>query len=172
MNLIEEMLGQIQKEETNQERFYMSLHAISGSTSHECMRLWAMVGNQTLLILIDSGATFVSEALVERLGLQMTECHLVKVKVANGEVMESEQMVKSLEWWFNGHSYTDDMRVLELGEYDVILGYDWLQNRSPMNCDWKGRVLSFEDKGKLMQLLGTSEVVEVMEVSTVHIGKW
>jgi hypothetical protein len=41
-----------------------------------------------------------------------------------------------------------------------------------MNCDWKGRVLRFEDKGKLVQLVGNSEVVEVMEVSTVQIDKW
>lgn len=30
-------------------------------------------------------------------------------------------MVRALEWWSNGHSYRDDMKVLELGAYDAIL---------------------------------------------------
>jgi hypothetical protein len=30
-------------------------------------------------------------------------------------------VVRALEWWSNGHSYRDDMKVLELGAYDAIL---------------------------------------------------
>lgn len=94
MALTEEMLTQISQEEQEDESFYLSLHAISGVTSKECMRVRAIVGNHTLLILIDSSssATFMSKELVERLGLQMQGCTPVKVRVVNGEVMQSDQM--------------------------------------------------------------------------------
>lgn len=114
MALTEEMLTQISQEEQEDESFYLSLHAISGVTSKECMRVRAIVGNHTLLILIDSSssATFMSKELVERLGLQMQGCTPVKVRVVNGEVMQSDQMVDALEWWSNGHSYRYDMIFL------------------------------------------------------------
>lgn len=41
-----------------------------------------------------------------------------------------------------------------------------------MYCDWKERVVTFEDKGKLLQLIGDGEQVEVWEVSTVQLDKW
>jgi hypothetical protein len=81
-------------------------------------------------------------------------------------------VVRALDWWSNGHSYRDDMKVLELGAYDAILGYDWLHNHSLMYCDWKERVVTFEGKGKLVQLIGDGEQVEVWEVSTVQLDKW
>jgi hypothetical protein len=31
-----------------------------------------------------------------------------------------------------------------LGSYDVILGYDWLQSHSPMDCNWKATTLTFQ----------------------------
>jgi hypothetical protein len=35
--------------------------------------------------------------------------------------LKSDKMVKVMEWWANGHTYRNDMRVLELGAYDAIL---------------------------------------------------
>lgn len=65
------------------------------------------------------------------------------------------------------------MRVLDLGAYDMILGFDWLQSHSPMNFDWKGRIVSFVDRGQLVQLVGDSDDVrEVKEVSKMQVEKW
>jgi hypothetical protein len=83
-------------------------------------------------------------------------CASCKVRVANGEIMYSDTMVRSLEWWANGHTYQSDMRVLGLGAYDAILGYDWLRRHSPMQCDWEGKVIGFVDKGVEVQLVGIS----------------
>jgi hypothetical protein len=68
-----------------------------------------------------------------------------RAKVANGDILRSNTMVKAMEWWANGHTYVSDMRVLELGAYDAILGYDWLKGHSPMHCDWEKKVISFVD---------------------------
>jgi hypothetical protein len=44
-------------------------------------------------------------------------------------------MAKNLEWWAHGHFYHTDMRILPLGAFDAILGYQWLRQHSPMECD-------------------------------------
>jgi hypothetical protein len=35
-------------------------------------------------------------------------------------------MIPTVEWCCNGHSFITDMRILELGSYDAMLGFDWL----------------------------------------------
>jgi hypothetical protein len=35
------------------------------------------------------------------------------------------------------------MRVLDIGVYDAILGYDWLKSHSPMICHWKLKTIEF-----------------------------
>lgn len=79
-----------------------------------------------MLILVDSGSSssFVSSRFVERVGLKVVPCVSAQVRVANGNILRSNTMVKAMEWWANGHTYVSNMRVLELGAYDAILGYD------------------------------------------------
>jgi hypothetical protein len=45
------------------------------------------------------------------------------------------------------HIHTD-LGLLELRAYDGVLGIDWLDFFSPMNCDWCGKVISFDYQGK------------------------
>jgi hypothetical protein len=46
------------------------------------------------------------------------------------------------------------MIVLDLLPYDAILGFDWLQTFSPMQCDWVAKTLQFQHQGKLITLKG------------------
>jgi hypothetical protein len=53
----------------------------------------------------------------------MTCCH----------TMLADQMDPGLTWWCQGHTLKAYMKVLELGAYDAILGFDWL--RTQESCD-------------------------------------
>lgn len=55
-----------------------------------------------------------------------------QVKLPNGEILVTDLMVPQLGWWIDGHTLYSDVKVLELGVYDAILGYDWLKRHSPM----------------------------------------
>lgn len=44
--------------------------------------------------------------------------------------------------------------MLELGAYDAVLGMDWLDSFSPMNCHWKQKHISFDYKGNWITLQG------------------
>jgi hypothetical protein len=47
-----------------------------------------------------------------------------------------------------------DVRVLDMGAYDAILGFDWLKLHSPMQCHWEQRTMEFHDKGRNIKLQG------------------
>jgi hypothetical protein len=108
------------------------------------MRVRALIQNQVLVMLVDSGSSisFVSQRIVDQLILP------TEAEVANGEFMLSSRRVVALEWWADGHTYVNDMRVLDLATYDAILGYDWLKSHNPMECDWDNKIMTFRDKGE------------------------
>lgn len=108
MVLTPEILEQIEQEEKQEEVDpLLSLNAISGADTLQCIRLRALVHHQLLLMLVDSGSStsFISKQMVETLKLEVEECDPVRVKVASGDVMVSTQRVKEVRWWIGGHTF-------------------------------------------------------------------
>jgi hypothetical protein len=97
--------------------------------------------NQMLVVLIDSSSSlsFVSQNLLDKMGLTVQSCVALEVKVANGERMRSDKKVVDLEWWSGDHTYTTTLRVLELHVYDLILGFDW--SKSIVICSVIGCIM-------------------------------
>ena len=46
------------------------------------------------------------------------------------------------------------MIVLDMHPYNAILGFDWLQRHSPMQCDWQLKTLEFKVNGRPVKLQG------------------
>lgn len=99
------------------------MHAVSGAESTYRVRFRALI-DQMMLMLVDSVSTgsFISEAMVKKLGLPIEECSLVNVKVANGGILKSGRRVPEVRWWARRHNFVFPMRVLDIGVYDAILG--------------------------------------------------
>jgi hypothetical protein len=179
LELSEEVLQQLdQEDQLGDESCKLSLQAISGTESMQSIRLQALVKDQSFLLLVGTGssATFINSAFVQQVGLQSISCPAVKVKVANGQELVSNSMVPAIEWWCNGHSFSTNMRILELGSYDAILGFDWLQNYDPMIYHWKHKALGLEfwHKGAKVRLQGViaSTPEKVGELSVLQLTKW
>jgi hypothetical protein len=64
------------------------------------------------------------------------------VKVANGQFIICDSMVSQLEWSSQGHNLKTDLRVLDIGAYDAVLGMDWLDEHSLMSCQWHGLTMN------------------------------
>jgi predicted aspartyl protease len=77
----------------------LSLLAISGGVANDNMRVRAKSRKQLMLILVDSGSstTFISSAMVKKLGLVLANCKPAKVKVANGEMLIRDSYVPQVE---------------------------------------------------------------------------
>lgn len=124
-----EELKQVEEEEGQEEEDnQLSLNAISGKEGSKCIRIRALVKDQLMLMLVDSGSStnFTSQEMVKKLGLVTEDCKPLVVKVANGEMLSSNKQVRELMWWAGGHTFQTTMRVLNLGVFDGILGIDWL----------------------------------------------
>jgi hypothetical protein len=134
----------------------LSAQATSGTESPACIRLSARVRDQAMLLLLDSGSShsFVSSTFVQRLKLPTVPINSVSVKVANGQLVTCDSMVSSLQWTSQGHTFVTDLRVLPLDGYDAVLGMDWLEEHSNMNCKWKEKTVSFDHQGQWITLQG------------------
>lgn len=84
IQLSEEVLNLMEMHDiVEAQQLSLSLNAMAGSHSTNCLRLRALVGNQVMLILVDSGSS----------------SSYLPVKVANGQYMYTNKMVPALSWW-------------------------------------------------------------------------
>jgi hypothetical protein len=152
------------------------LDALAGTEGEETIRIRALVGNQVMLLFIDSGSThtFVTKAFAQRAGCKISSAPEMPIKVANGEIMISQEQVSGLTWWAQGHTFQTDMRILDIGAYDAILGVNWLKQFGKTTIDWIEKNISFQYKGKEVVLQGVKSkpVTELSELSMEQFQKW
>lgn len=125
--LNDDILLQLEQEDAiAQDLLHLSVNAVSSLANEDTIRLRALVRNQVMLTLVDSGSShsFASAAFVQKLGLKTVPAPPAQVKVG-GSLLLSNTLVPGLEWWIQGHTFKTDMRVIDLGIYDAILGFDW-----------------------------------------------
>ena len=77
--------------------------------------------------------------------------------VANGEKMCCDQFVPQFEWGVQGHTFVQDMKILPLGCYDMILGHDWLDDKIPMWIHWRRKIMHFSHLGRRITLHGITD---------------
>ena len=120
------------------------------------MKLKGNVGNQEVLILIDSGSvgTFVSEHRADKLQMPTSYCPPTKFIAADGSPMACTRRIPKLQWGVQGHLFLSDAGILPLQCYDMIVGEDWLEECSPMWVHWKKKVMKFTYLGKRITLFG------------------
>lgn len=155
---------------------HISMAALAGTTSPETVQLRALVGNQVMILLVDSGSTttFVTKSFALRAGCIVSPAPAVPVKLANGQMLVSNEQVTGLQWWTQGHTFNIDMRILDLGAYDAVLGMDWLKSCGKMTCEWTLKTLEFQHGGKQILLHGMVEksLTTVTELSVEQLQKW
>ncbi|KAL0546449.1 hypothetical protein IC582_016357 [Cucumis melo] len=93
------------------------------------------------LVLFDSGSShsFISSAFVShaRLGVEPLR-HVLSVSTPSGECMLSKEKVKACQIEIAGHVIEVTLIVLDMLDFDVILGMDWLAaNHASIDCSRK-----------------------------------
>jgi len=157
MTISDELLAQLDSQDDESATLcHISMNAVAGTDNEDTIRLRALVQNKVMLTLVDSGSShcFISAAFLETLGITPVPLPPAKVKVANGSTITCSAYVPKMEWWIQGYTFHTDMRVLDLGAYDAILGIDWLKSRSPMNCHWLNKTMEWEEQGQPIKLTG------------------
>ncbi|KAL0561256.1 hypothetical protein IC582_001678 [Cucumis melo] len=93
------------------------------------------------LVLFDSGSShsFISSAFVLHARLEVEPLHhVLSVSTPSGECMLSKEKVKAYQIEIAGHVIEVTLLVLDMLDFDVILGMDWLAaNHASIDCSRK-----------------------------------
>ncbi|KAL0534025.1 hypothetical protein IC582_028302 [Cucumis melo] len=93
------------------------------------------------LVLFDSGSShsFISSAFVSHARLEVEPLHhVLLVSTPSGECMLSREKVKACQIEIAGHVIEVTLIVLDMLDFDVILGMDWLAaNHASIDCSRK-----------------------------------
>ncbi|XP_024027885.1 uncharacterized protein LOC112093511 [Morus notabilis] len=117
----------------------VSLNSVAGFTPNHSMKIKGRIGEQDVVVLVDSGAThnFISNRMVEKIGLQLTDTGSFGVTLGPGVLETSRGICKGLILSLQGIQVLDDFLPLDLGSTDVILRMKWLQTLGAMKVNWK-----------------------------------
>jgi len=176
MPLSEEVVAQLELEDSLTSEFgQLSLNALAGTDQGQTLKLRALVKNKVMLALVDSGSThsFVSSQFLQQVGITPIPTVPTSVKLANWQVLISDHWVPQLSWWCDGFTLHTDMKVLDIGAFDAILGFDWLQKNSPMTCDWENKLIQFTQGDHDVRLQGIKrQDSEISQLPADKLFKW
>jgi hypothetical protein len=133
-----------------------------------------MINNQTLAILIDSGAShsYIHPKMVESLQLPRSK-HGKSwlVQLAIGSRRKVNEMVKSCLIDMNGLNTKEYLNILPLGSYDCLIGMDWLDpHHALLDCHNK-EFTCLDEEGNQRKVQEIPKAVIVREISALQLKK-
>lgn len=136
----------------------ISAEAVSGAEGKRSMQLLGEMNGCKVHILIDSGSTnsFISQQVVDHMPALSLCSANVQVKVANGGLMACVSAVSQATWTIQGCVFQQQLKILPLQSYDIILGMDWLEHFSPMKVHWRHKWMIIPYAGSSAVLQGQS----------------
>ncbi|XP_021980610.1 uncharacterized protein LOC110876760 [Helianthus annuus] len=142
--------------EDEEEEHQISIHALTGIPSYSTMRVQGTRGTRQLHILIDSGSThnFLDSRVAKKLQCEVKDITPIKVGVADGEQLTCTQLCTNFRWTMQGNWYSTEVLLLELENYDMILGVQWLLPLQDILWNFQRMTMRFEVDGKQYELKG------------------
>lgn len=115
----------------------LSVAAVSSPQQFHTLQFAGMVCGIDVHILVDSGSShsFLSSAVASQLPDMRQLSQPVSIKVANGSSLVYSSELAAVEWSVQGFSFHSNLKILQLGMYDLILRMDWLEAFSPMKIN-------------------------------------
>ncbi|XP_042423149.1 uncharacterized protein LOC122010720 [Zingiber officinale] len=100
-------------------------------------------------LLIDTGSShsFISRIFLSKIcRLPVHRTHTLVVSLPSGEILNISQEIRDCPLGFEGQTLTVDLQVLDMLDFDIILGMDWLA-RYYATVDCSARVVTFRPPG-------------------------
>jgi hypothetical protein len=123
-------------EDTIIQELGISLHALTDIEVADTLKLHISINGVPLIALVDSGSThsFIRDAVVSSLGLNMTPTVGILVKVANGDKVMSGGICSSTLIIIGNEDFKTTCYSLPLDGFDVVLGVEWLCSLGPLSA--------------------------------------
>ncbi|CAM8880125.1 unnamed protein product [Rhodiola kirilowii] len=123
----------------------ISVHALNGATTFNCMRVIGQCGKRKLYILIDPGSThnFIDVTVAKDIGCLLEPVPPMPVAAANGNQMSSAYKCDKFSWNMQGYQFVAAVRTLPLDCCDIVLGVQWLMTLGPIWWDFSNLRMEF-----------------------------
>ncbi|KAL5732392.1 hypothetical protein ACOSQ2_032084 [Xanthoceras sorbifolium] len=104
------------------------LHAMSGTSHPETIRVVGRMKNKDVIVFIDGGSThnFIDHSTTTKLALPIVSDKTFQVMVGNGEQIECKGRSLGLILVIQGCLITTDFYILPVAACQVVLGVQWL----------------------------------------------
>jgi hypothetical protein len=142
-----------------EEDMTISMHALSGVRTASTISLPIKVGANKLAALVDSGSThcFIAESSARRLGLTPSPRPGLTVGVANGERVPLAGFCQKVPITIHGEQFIVDLHTIDLHNYELVPGCDWLRTLGPVLWDLQRQTMAFwRDDHRVQWCGGTS----------------
>ena len=102
----------------------ISLHALSGVTILQAMRMSGLIRGRLVHILIDSGSThnFVNSKFARKLDSCKVPSPNFQVMVANSECLQCDEIYLAIPMEIQGYHFQTNVYPLDLQGSDIVLG--------------------------------------------------
>jgi hypothetical protein len=112
--------------------------------------------------------------VAQKLEVEATPIAPLSVRVVNGNILSCNYEVKDFSCWIQGHTLQMDVKIIDMGAYDLVLGMDWLKKFRPMVCDWLEKWIEFLVNGSMFRLhsILQKQPCELQEISIEQVLKW
>ena len=143
---------------------YLSLHALEGTFNYQTMIMKGAVGKKIVCVLVDTGSThnFIDAGVAIKLGCVREKVQELKVLAANGEELRCNEICRGFRWSMQGHSFVADVLALPLGNYDLVLGIQWLVELGDIWWNFKELQMRFKVGSEECKLQGYQKVQQPM----------
>jgi hypothetical protein len=139
----------------NVPRIYAALDNKQVYYQSHMIEVLGMINNQTIAILIDSGAshTYIDPKMVESFHFpRRNHGKSWLVKMATGAKRKVNEMVKSCLMDMDGLNTREYFNILPLGSYDCLIGMDWMdQHHTILDCHNK-EFTCLDEEGSLRKV--------------------
>ncbi|KAJ4777533.1 polyprotein [Rhynchospora pubera] len=155
------------------EEMRISLHAMGENRNLDLIRLRGEVKGTPITALVDSGSThtFVDPKVIEKTGFQVTKINPMVITVANGEKMQCDTKCEGFTWCMQGNEFAFDVRVMQIGAYDMLSGGDWIRKMGPILLDVKSLTLAMIKEGNKIELKGIQNMGALQLIDGAELGE-
>ena len=133
-----------------------------------------LLNNHYASVLFDSGAdrSFVSTTFAPLLNITPTTLDTIyRIELANGDVVDSDTIIRGCTFNFLNHPFHIDLIPVELGSFDVIIGMDWLsKHHARIICNEK--VVHLPCNGETLIIRGERSGTRLSIISCIKTEKY
>ncbi|WVZ20135.1 hypothetical protein V8G54_007457 [Vigna mungo] len=132
-------------EDQGEKLMELSACLVEGWTNPGTMKTRGKIGDRSVVILIDSGAShnYISKGITEELGLPITKTKPYSVSLGDGCKRTTQGRCERVKVRLEEVELEEEFHVFELGGVDAILGVAWLEKLGEVRTNWGKMTMAY-----------------------------